>query len=342
MAGPGLVQKRKPPATPTDRTARARDRKAYGSAILIASMSKRNKKSKINKSNLPRSKNSPSGKRNDPDIDWTKYAEGRKSEGRNYIEWMAKVADFVRKLLGIPKGKKDRRVSAVPAAALKSEEGSSRWGLAGHFAKRPGGLERRGLDQPYGKSWRRPRMSQTDSTVPRRAIGWTAGGAAIHGADIADSAGFRHVRIPGLAQRQGRHDRREAACKTARRAPCMARYAPRRSRRAGQTTRRTSGRCWRGCRAYPATCWPMPNTAELKTAKPYSPASRHGSRPRAHMVCAPDAPCWRPRLCSSRVSSDVRSAGTQGRDAAFWRAKRTPSPLPRKAPHAVGCACGSV
>ena len=47
-------------------------------------MSKKRRKSKISKPNLPRSKNNPSGKRNDPDIDWPKYAEGRKSEGRNY------------------------------------------------------------------------------------------------------------------------------------------------------------------------------------------------------------------------------------------------------------------
>ena len=95
---------------------------------------------KIAKPNLPRSKNNSSGKRNDPDIDWSKYAEGRKSEGRNYVEWMGKIADFIRKMLGIPKGNRDRRVSAILVAILKSEEGLSYWGLARHFAKHPGDL----------------------------------------------------------------------------------------------------------------------------------------------------------------------------------------------------------
>ena len=92
------------------------------------------KKQKIDMSNLPRSKNNPSGKRNDPDIDWSKYAEGRKSEGRNYIEWMGKVADFIRKMLGIPKSKRDGRVSAILVAISKSEEGPFPWGLARYFA----------------------------------------------------------------------------------------------------------------------------------------------------------------------------------------------------------------
>ena len=66
-------------------------------------MSKKRRKSKISKPNLPRSKNNPSGKRNDPDIDWPKYAEGRKSEGRNYARRMPRLADRMREELGIPK-----------------------------------------------------------------------------------------------------------------------------------------------------------------------------------------------------------------------------------------------
>ena len=115
-------------------------------------MSRRSRKSKADRPNLPRSKNNPSGKRNDPDIDWSKYAEGRKSEGRNYVEWMGKIADFIRKLLGIPKGKRDRRVSAIPVAISKSEERLSYWGLARYFAKLPGALERCEIDRPYCKS----------------------------------------------------------------------------------------------------------------------------------------------------------------------------------------------
>ena len=50
---------------------------------------------------------------------------------------MGKIADFVRKLLDIPKGERDRRVSAVPAAVLKPEEGPFHWVLVKHFAKPP-------------------------------------------------------------------------------------------------------------------------------------------------------------------------------------------------------------
>ena len=119
-----------------------RDRKAYGSPILITSMNK-NRKPKISKPNLLRSKNTSSGKRNGLDVVRSGYNEGCKSEGRNYVEWMAKMADFIRKPPDMPKGERDGRVSAVPAAVLKSEGWPSHWGLARHFAKHPGDLKRR-------------------------------------------------------------------------------------------------------------------------------------------------------------------------------------------------------
>ena len=100
--------------------------------------------------------------------------------------------------------------------------GAVPWGPARHFAKHPGDLERRGLNRPYGKPRCRPRMSQTDSAVPHERIGRVAGGAAIYGANMADSAGFRRIQTPGMAQHQVRRDQREAVRKTARRAPCMA------------------------------------------------------------------------------------------------------------------------
>ena len=103
---------------------------------------------------------------------------------------MGKIADFVRKLLDIPKGEKDRRVSAVPAAVLKSEERLSCWGLVKHFAKHPGDLERRGLDRPYGKSWYRLRVWQTDDFILHEIIGRVAGDAAARGTKIVDSTGF--------------------------------------------------------------------------------------------------------------------------------------------------------
>ena len=176
------------------------------------------RKAKDKQAKPARSKNNPSGKRNDPDVDWPRYAEGRKSEGCNYVEWMGKIADFVCKLLGIPKGERDRRVSAVLVAVLKSEEGPFHWRLARHFAKHPGDLERRGLDRPYGKSWYRLRVWQTDDFILHEIIGWMAGDATVHGTKIVNSTGFRHVRVPGLAQRQVRHYKREAVRKTAYRA----------------------------------------------------------------------------------------------------------------------------
>ena len=91
-------------------------------------------------------------------------------------------------------------------------------GLARHFAKHPGDPGRRGLDRPHGKSRYHLRISQTGSAVLHRTVGWMAGDAAVRGVNIVDSAGFRHIRVPGLAQRQVRRDRREAVRKTARRA----------------------------------------------------------------------------------------------------------------------------
>ena len=101
---------------------------------------------------------------------------------------------------------------------MKSEEGPSHWWMVKHFAKHPGDLERRGLDRPYGKSWCRLRVWQTDDFMLHEVIGRVAGDTAARGANIADSAGFRHIRVPGLAQRQVRHYKREAVRKIARRA----------------------------------------------------------------------------------------------------------------------------
>ena len=72
---------------------------------------------------------------------------------------------------------------------MKSK-GPSHWGLVKRSAKPPVDMKRRGLDRPYGKSRCRLRMSQTDSVVPRKIIGWMAGDAAIHGIKIVDSTGF--------------------------------------------------------------------------------------------------------------------------------------------------------
>ena len=87
---------------------------------------------------------------------------------------MEKTADFIRKPLDLPKGERDRRVSSILVAILKSEEGPFHWGLARHFAKHPGDLKRRGLDRPYCRTWYHLRITQIDSAVLHEIIGWPA------------------------------------------------------------------------------------------------------------------------------------------------------------------------
>ena len=157
-------------------------------------MSKRSRKPKISKPNLPRSKNNPSGKRNDPDVNWPKYNDGRKPEGHNYAKRMPKLAGRMREALGIPEGEKDRRVSAMLASLVKSEEGLSHWGLVRRFAKHPGDLERRGLGRPHGKSRYRLRISEMDPAILNKLILWMAGDDAARGTKIVDSTGFSIAR----------------------------------------------------------------------------------------------------------------------------------------------------
>ena len=150
---------------------------------------------------------------------------------------------------------------------MKSEEGPFHWGLARRFAKRPGDLERRGLDRPYGKPWYHLRVSQIDSAVPRKVIGWMAGDVAVHGTKIVDSTGFSISRYRDWHNAKYRTISVKQFVK-----PRVARalggmICAATVRRAGQTTRRICGRCWLGCRADPATCWQTPNTAESKTAR---------------------------------------------------------------------------
>ena len=107
---------------------------------------------------------------------------------------MGKIADYIRKPLGIPKGKKDRRVSAVLVALVKSEEGLSYWGLVKHFDKHPGDLKRCELDRPYSKSWHGLRISQIDTAILHKLILWVAGDDAVHGTKIVNSSGFSIAR----------------------------------------------------------------------------------------------------------------------------------------------------
>ena len=95
-------------------------------------MSKNKKTGKNPNTIRPRSKNNPDGKRNDPQINWAQYNKSRQSEGQRYTEWMRKVADMAREILGIPQGKRDWQVSAILIAIVKSEEKLSYWGLVKH------------------------------------------------------------------------------------------------------------------------------------------------------------------------------------------------------------------
>ena len=73
-------------------------------------MSKNKKAGKKLNPNRPRSKNNPVGKRNDPQINWAEYNRGRRAEGQRYTEWMRRVADKARHIMGIPQGRRDWRV----------------------------------------------------------------------------------------------------------------------------------------------------------------------------------------------------------------------------------------
>ena len=85
--------------------------------------SKRDEKSKRKTANPNRyrSKSNPSSKRNDPDVDWLRYAGGRKSECRDCAKWMPRLANHARGVPGLSEGEKDGRVSVVPAALVRPE-----------------------------------------------------------------------------------------------------------------------------------------------------------------------------------------------------------------------------
>ena len=87
--------------------------------------------------NRARSRRNPKGKRHDPPIDWPNYNKGRKSEGKYYNDWMAKVADNIHEILDIPQGEHDRRISSILVSIVKSEEKLTCWGLVKYFEKHP-------------------------------------------------------------------------------------------------------------------------------------------------------------------------------------------------------------
>ena len=129
-----------------------------------------------------------------PHINWAEYNRGRRAEGQHYTEWMPKVADKAREILGTPQGVRDWQVSAILVSIIKSEENLSYWGLVKHFAKHPEDLERCELYRPYSRAQYQLHVSQIKPKVQQKIITWMAGEDAVHGTKIVDSSGYSIAR----------------------------------------------------------------------------------------------------------------------------------------------------
>ena len=55
-------------------------------------------------------------------MDWPKYNKRRSKEGVNRKAWFRRLAGEARRLLGVPPGMRDVRVSATLCAIIKSEK----------------------------------------------------------------------------------------------------------------------------------------------------------------------------------------------------------------------------
>ena len=73
----------------------------------------------------PRSKNSPDGKGNGTRTGKTTCNEGRRPKGWHYTKWFPKAAYRARNIMYMPQGEYGRRVSAILASIVKSEDGPS-------------------------------------------------------------------------------------------------------------------------------------------------------------------------------------------------------------------------
>ena len=140
--------------------------------------------------NLPRSRNNPNDKRNNPQINWSNYNKGRKSEGNYYIGWMPEIANKVHETLSIPQGEYDWQISAILVSIVKSEEKLTYWGLVKHFEKHPGDLERCDLLRPYSKSTYQLRAYEIKTEGLQQIITWMAEDEVVNGTKIVDSSGF--------------------------------------------------------------------------------------------------------------------------------------------------------
>lgn len=66
-------------------------------------------------------------------IDWHWYNECRKAEGVRRNEWVSRIADKTRELLGLGEGVRDRLISAILATIVKLDNKISYWELVNHF-----------------------------------------------------------------------------------------------------------------------------------------------------------------------------------------------------------------
>ena len=135
----------------------------------------KNKKAGKRNPNRSKSKNNPVGKRNDFQINWAEYNRGRRAEGQRYTEWMRRVADKAREIMGIPQGRRDWRVSAILVSLVKSEENPFYGGLVKHFDKHPEGLERCELYRPYSRAQYQFQVSSIRPKVQQQIIVWMSG-----------------------------------------------------------------------------------------------------------------------------------------------------------------------
>ena len=88
-------------------------------------MSKRYGRSRQINPNRARGKNNPGGKGNDPPADWFRYNGDRRSEDKRFVQWLRRIAEIAREILGIAPGTHDGRVSAMTVSILKGGENLS-------------------------------------------------------------------------------------------------------------------------------------------------------------------------------------------------------------------------
>ncbi|MCG8531517.1 MAG: hypothetical protein MI749_12745, partial [Desulfovibrionales bacterium] len=99
------------------------------------------------------------------------------------------MADKARELMGIERGVRDRRVSAILASIVKSEIKGSYWDLVNHFQEYPSGPDVCELKRAYCMSWYRLRISEIDPAIQQKIVAWMGADDA-GGPLMTDTSGF--------------------------------------------------------------------------------------------------------------------------------------------------------